>query len=383
MLNTLQQDDMYRVLQYVWAGVLLPTSPSTFQARLDISQDTMQELSAVLENLIGQYRVTQGHCQPFKDDVYPSIVKIADAIYSYAQDAGGTVQTSYYANLFAAVRSLGTTTDPDQVKKIKGNITSLINSQVGSIKQIQEEAASVLAAIKAFSEFTVTDSTNLQSCHTAVYTTLQSKVGDLATLKSDLQTNRTLLATEQSEYLHDKIVACTTLTYAWIPLVGIIAASIVAGIFGSAAAKMAKAIDSTESDITTEEGKITDETRLIADMTSIDHMPDGHAGDLGRHRRGPITSLQNMVDQDIRTAVGFMATLEDAKLVEKWNDLATAVDKYRNAAFISPIEQQSLDELSAQLHKQATESGPNKCIVLPHSRYVLSRLRPDLSPATV
>ena len=37
-----------------------------------------------------------------------------------------------------------------------------------------------------------------------------------------------------------------------------------------------------------------------------------------------LTSLQNMVDQDIRTAVGFMATLEDAKLVEKWNDLATA-----------------------------------------------------------
>ncbi|KAL1734890.1 hypothetical protein EV714DRAFT_268608 [Schizophyllum commune] len=339
---TLQQDDMYRVLQYVWAGVLLPTSPSTFQARLDISQDTMQELNAVLESLIGQYKVTQGHCQPFKDVTYPSIVKIADAIYAYAQNAGGTVQTSYYANLFALVRSLG------------------------------QHNFAVLADIKAFSDITMTDSTNLQSCHTAVYTTLQSKVGDLATLKSDLQTSRTLLATEQSEYLHDKIVACTTLTYAWIPFVGIIAASIVAGIFGSAAAKMAKAIDSTESDITTEEGKITDETRLIADMTSID-------SDLSNFLKAltaastclmgmqgtwdaiaaDLTSLQNMVDQDIRTAVGFMATLEDAKLVEKWNDLATAVDKYRNAAFISPIEQQSLDELSAQLHKQATESGPN------------------------
>ena len=37
-----------------------------------------------------------------------------------------------------------------------------------------------------------------------------------------------------------------------------------------------------------------------------------------------LTNLQKMVDQDIRTAVGAVATIEDNKLIEKWNDLATA-----------------------------------------------------------
>ena len=37
-----------------------------------------------------------------------------------------------------------------------------------------------------------------------------------------------------------------------------------------------------------------------------------------------LTNLQTMVDQDIRTAVGAVATIEDNKLIEKWNDLAAA-----------------------------------------------------------
>lgn len=39
---------------------------------------------------------TKSHCDPFKDTTYPSIVALADDVYNYAQNAGGTVDDSYY-----------------------------------------------------------------------------------------------------------------------------------------------------------------------------------------------------------------------------------------------------------------------------------------------
>ncbi|KAI5889069.1 uncharacterized protein SCHCODRAFT_02633454 [Schizophyllum commune H4-8] len=362
----LQQDNMYAVLQYVWAGVLLPTSPSAFQARLGISSTTMQKLNAVLESLISQYKTTQQHCQPFKDTTYPSIVSIADDVYNYAQNAGGTSTSSYYANIFAAVRALGKTTDPDQIASLKQTITELVNIQVKNIGDITTKAQAVVDDLTDFQNLAMQDSTNLQARHTAVTDALNTEIGNLAQLKQNLSDDRTLLKADQAAYLKDKIIACTTLTYAWIPFVGIIAASVVAGIYGAAAAKLASDIDKTKTDITDDEGKITDETKLIADINSIDADLRSFIAALGAATAavqgmigswgaisGDLTNLQKMVDQDIRTAVGAVANIEDNKLIEKWNDLATAVDKYRQAAYISPIQQQSLDDLSKQVHAQA------------------------------
>ena len=38
----------------------------------------------------------QKNCQKFKDQTYPSIVDLSSDVYNYAQDAGGTVDDSYY-----------------------------------------------------------------------------------------------------------------------------------------------------------------------------------------------------------------------------------------------------------------------------------------------
>ncbi|KAL1733729.1 hypothetical protein EV714DRAFT_281494 [Schizophyllum commune] len=368
----LQQDDMYAVLQYVWAGVLLPTDPTAFQARLGISAETMQKMSAVLERLVSQYKTTQGHCQPFKDSTYPSIVNIASDVYSYAQNAGGTVEDSYYANIFQSVQTLATTTDPTKQASLKQTITELINVQVQSIEGIQEKAQTVLDDVKAFQNLSMQDAKDLQSCHTAVNTALSTEIGNLADLKKNLADDRKVLKAEQATYLRDEIIACTSLAYAWIPGLGTIAASVVATVYGLAAQKMAKTIAKTKTDITGDEGKITDETRMISDMQSIDaDLGDfltaldsaitalqGMMGTWGAIA-DDLTTLQKMVDQDIRTAVGAIANIEDEKLVQKWNDLAGAVEKYRQAAYISPIQQQSLDDLSAQLNKQASMSAPS------------------------
>ena len=51
----LQHESIYALLQYIWAGVLLPADTSAFQKRLDISSSTMKKLKDDLKGLLPRY----------------------------------------------------------------------------------------------------------------------------------------------------------------------------------------------------------------------------------------------------------------------------------------------------------------------------------------
>lgn len=71
----------------------------------------------------------------------------------------------------------------------------------------------------------------------------------------------------------DKIVACTTPTYAWIGLLGFIPAVVVAGVYGDRAAKMAARIDEVRNLIDRYEHKIKSETQVVGDLRAIEVRP--------------------------------------------------------------------------------------------------------------
>lgn len=64
-----------------------------------------------------------------------------------------------------------------------------------------------------------------------------------------------------------------------------------------------------------------------------------------------------MVNTDVRKAKASIASVVDEKLVAKWNDLADATNEYRNAAYIAPIEQLSLDDLAKQIQVQVNKEA--------------------------
>ncbi|KAL1729957.1 hypothetical protein EV714DRAFT_273107 [Schizophyllum commune] len=366
----LQQEDVYNLLKYVWAGVLLPVTPEDYQKRLQISTDIATKLANVISPLVAAYKTCSANCTAFKSTTYPSIVAIASDIYNYAQNAGGTAQDSYYAGIWQAIRTLANTTSPTQAQQLIATINGLIDTQVNDIANIKTKAEQVVTDLTTFKLQTAGDQTTLKTNIDAVAAALKTEDGDLATLEKMLADNKAELASDEAEYEHDVIVACTTLTYFWVPIVGIIAATIVAGVFGKKAADMADKIDEIKSLIADEEGKVSDEKRLLADLNAVDTdltnfyasidpaisaMQDMIA--VWENIETQLTNLKSLVASDVKKANAATAAHTDAILVAKWNALKEAVDKYRQAAYITPVQQTSLEAISAQLRQQASRAA--------------------------
>ena len=85
-----------------------------------------------------------------------------------------------------------------------------------------------------------------------------------------------------------------------------------------------------------------------------------------------LKNIKEAVQKDFKIANEIVAHMEATKLVNKWNDLKdsgglfvfrtlaladawTTVDKYRQAAYVTDVTTATLDDLSAQLHQQATK----------------------------
>ncbi|KAL1714238.1 hypothetical protein EV715DRAFT_209983 [Schizophyllum commune] len=366
----LQQEDVYNLLKYVWAGVLLPVTPEDYQKRLQLSTDIVTKLSNVITPLVAAYKTCSANCTTFKSTTYPSIVAIANDVYSYAQNAGGTAQDSYYANIWQAIRSLANATSPTQAQQLIATINGLIDTQVTDIANIKAKAEQVVNDLITFQDQTAGDQTTLKTNLDAVAAALKTEDGDLATLEKMLADNKAQLTSDEADYEHDKIVACTTLTYFWAGPIGLIAAAVVAGIYGKKAADLADKIDEMRSLITDEEGKVSDEKSLLADLNAVDADLTSFYASLDPaitalkdmitvwdNISTQLTNLKSIVANDVQKATAATAALNDAILVAKWNALKEAVDKYRQAANVMPIHKTSLEAISEKLRQQASRAA--------------------------
>ncbi|KAI5895162.1 uncharacterized protein SCHCODRAFT_02618742 [Schizophyllum commune H4-8] len=365
----LQHGDVYKLLKYVWAGVLLPVDAQSYQERLDISTDTMVKLEGVLKDLVAAYATTKSHCVPFKDTTYPSIVSLADDVYSYAQNAGGTVDDSYYAQIFKLIRQLPSAQEADQAQ-IRQSINGLIDVQLANVDAIVTKVAATVKALTDFENECMSDQSTLTTRNKAVKDRLDTEVGQLAQLETSLDSNRRIIRADEAAYEKDVIIASTTVTYAWLFPIGTAIAIGIAVTYGKAAAKLESAIGELKKDITDEVTKIQDEKRLIADLNCIGANLTGFLASLSAAIQvvqellgiwqgigADLSNLRGMVNKNVRTANAAIAGFVDEKLVGRWNDLAASVDKYRQAAYVTPIQQSSLDEFAAQIQAQANKGA--------------------------
>nr|VEU13568.1 pesticidal crystal protein cry6Aa [Schizophyllum commune] len=383
----LQHDDVVKLLKYVWAGVLLPVTEDAYRSRLQVSDDVFNKLSSVIKPLVQSYATVD--CHHFPDTcLLISIRTDASALSgvqgydvpwhhqhrerrvqlcaSYAQNAGGSSDDSFYAAIFQYIRQLANDLPQDEETKLRETIKELVDMEVKSIDKIYTKSQSAIEELRAFEDDTKKDKSALTERSTAVNDKLQDEVGSLDELERKLQQYRDELEADLAEYEHDKIVACTTPAYYWIGLIGLISAAAVAGIYGDKAAKMAARIDEVRKLISDYEQKIKDETRVVGDLRAINNdvgnilsliepsiaVIETMMG-IWQAISDDLKNLQEMVDTNVRDAAAVVADRVEAKVVQKWNDLKEAVDKYRKAAYVSDVDSVSLDDLSKQLHEQA------------------------------
>ncbi|KAI5834035.1 hypothetical protein K523DRAFT_341145 [Schizophyllum commune Tattone D] len=371
----LQQEGIYDLLKYSWTGVLLPITEEQYQTRVQISGDVADKYADQTKRLLKAYATAQKHCAEFKQITYPSIVALASAVYDYAQNAGGDVQDSYYANIVQSVDALSSTeTSSGAMEAING----LVDTQVQAINAIVRQAQSAINALVTFGVQMKNDHTDMKGPQDALTGELSDTIEHFDGLQAQLEKYRAGIKADQQAYEHDKIVACTTLTYAWVPFFGMIASSVVAGIYGKKAAEMADRIDAVNKLISSDESEINagnplrvGATRIAAELMAVDTaINDLHSACLPaidainamvktlQSVAGALTTLKELAASNPRQANRAIAGIDVTKLVAQWNALAAAADKYRQAANIveAPAaggEPVTLESLSKQLHEQA------------------------------
>ena len=164
----------------------------------------------------------KSHCTIFKDHTYKDIVELSSAVYSYAQDAGGTIQDSYYANILKAGKDLYTETakpiasqNQATIDQSKALVAEIIAVQLEGINAIREKAQAIKAKLQEFETQCKADQIDLQSSKRALTTKLEGaegKGGTIATLEAKLTAKRKELKDSEYEYEQGVLIYdCPTL----------------------------------------------------------------------------------------------------------------------------------------------------------------------------
>ncbi|KAL1733773.1 hypothetical protein EV714DRAFT_203972 [Schizophyllum commune] len=334
----LQHEDIANLLKYVWSGVLLPVTVPDYQDRLQLSTDTVDKLSDVIEPLLDAYGTAQKNCLKFKDETYPGIVDLSNDVFAYAQTAGGTIDDSYY--------------------------DALIDQQAGEIERLQARATGAVADLKTFESLTQKDQSTLSTRSSAVHDKLVAELGSLKDLDAEMEKYHKEMSADMDECEHDRVIAQTSAAYVWVFPIGTIAAATVAAIYMGKVDALERRIKEVKDLIAKDEQKKRDETRLSLDLKAIGNDLQSVQEKIQPCIKvletmqgvwsaiaGDLNTIKELLEKDFKLANEAVAKLQATKLVNDWNELKVSVDKYRQVAYVSDVSTVTMDEYVTQLHE--------------------------------
>ncbi|KAG5219828.1 hemeolysin protein [Salix suchowensis] len=203
-------------MAYVWTGVLLATDKGKYLLRVGITSAQFDKHKDLINPVIGTYTKIQASTTTFKVRVpatrcslsqslantsqnvtYPGIVALADRVYEFASNSGGTVETSYYAFVFDQIRLLASEVakpvnqqDPKLIAEYRETIKAIIDSQVKAIEALAIDARTATDDLRKFEEVSTLQETELNGNARTLKTTLENADGEIATLNNRIEENR-------------------------------------------------------------------------------------------------------------------------------------------------------------------------------------------------
>lgn len=318
--------------------------PSTTEALATMMGSGAPNPMSDFDKLIKLYVDMQTQGTNFTTSLYPSIVRLADDIYNYAIGIN-----NYYLGLLEEITALGAPgITPEQKATCQENIIAIVDQLAANISPFIANAKSVVFNLNSFVSSLVNDSNTL-STYYAYYngeygTNSQAKQNVI----SEIKVQNAALQAARSEYNHDVIVAATTPTYAWIPFYGMIAAVVVAGVFGARATAALNEIHSIESTINTLEAEeqadinlmaclnytTTGITNLGTDLNTATGIMEGIEGNWSAIA-SDLTNISTLLTTDFTSNLPFLLKIDFKTVISEWNTLADLANSFRTNAFIT------------------------------------------------
>lgn len=347
----LSNPDFVAVQTYVDSALSLPKTEAEFKTFLGTGAPS--DMSDFVP-LIDVYRSMFNASTKWRDETFPDTVKLASEVYDY----GANKAPVFYKPILPLADIL--TANPDDASA-KAKLKAILDSLQGTAKGMADRAQLSADKVKVYADVTQADYNRLNVDNQGgLFARYEKKYGetsaDVKKLTQDIAAERLVLQAANDEYNHDVIVASTTPTYAWVFPAGLIAAAVVAGVYGKRATDALARSRAAEDKIRT----LTD--KLIADANVMNalHLSNfsisnisirlakalpviqkiqgvwgGIANDLG--------AIVKLIDADIRNALPIIMDLGVEQAIKSWANVAAAADAYRVHAFVKVGPTESME----------------------------------------
>jgi hypothetical protein len=281
----------------------------------------------------------------WRDTTFPATVKLASSIYDY----GNNKAPVYYRPILPLAERLDANPDDAVAKsKLKG-ILDVLEKQA---RDLSKEAEETRKQVAAFADASQADyNTLVVNNEGGLYTRYEKKYGsqsdEVVRLTKEIADQRVILQQANAEYDHNVVVASTTPTYAWIIPQGLIAAVIVAGVFGDRATKALQRSRAAQAKI----DSLTDTRQASANLMTSLQLANASILNISSNLKVALPIIQRiqgvwgamaddlgsiikLIDINIRKALPVVMDLGVESAIKSWGAVAQAADTYRKNAFV-------------------------------------------------
>lgn len=338
----LRSADRLNLQKYLIDGQLLPITEASLRINFLIpdSEDIKD-----FQDIINAFKDIQSHCDYFFNNGYTNSVNLSNDIMEF------NFAAKHYLKKIVEVSSLFASGGISE-EAANTTINVLIDILMKNISKYIVNCQNVVDGINKFYRETLKDDKILNDKTTGLNKVYRDKFNlneaSLKELHDKIDKAMEDLSAETKKYNHYVIVAATTPTYVWVPIIGTIPAIVVAGVYGKRATdalKNMKVYEEELKNLQEDEKKksamiscLTQSTNQISEISSLIQAaikPIEQMKGSWNAIFGDLKIVSNTIKEDIRQLPLLLKDIGAEKAIEEWGALALDVDAYRKVAFIS------------------------------------------------
>ena len=230
---------------YSYYALGLPTTENDLKVKLNV-QDFSLLTAPIAKAMTDNYGVLASASKDFLDKVYNPIVDLGNNLLNFATDATATDGTSIFQTIVDLLYPPNSKDGSKPEPADPASALELIQDRLDTATTNATKAEKVKQSLTDYKTKLATGQMKLTTLKTTLDNNESTSAATINKLSGgkdvagSLKSITSLLTSAQDRYSHDVIVAATTPTYAWVLIppgipAGLIAASVVAGVYGKRA----------------------------------------------------------------------------------------------------------------------------------------------------
>ncbi|HLO03248.1 MAG TPA: alpha-xenorhabdolysin family binary toxin subunit A [Symbiobacteriaceae bacterium] len=328
----LSSADWNKVHAFAQGGLRLPTDEGPLRQYIGYGGPDFGPFNPLLDT----YRSIKNRAAQWRDGLFGQVIGMADGIVQYA---GTTTQS--YNGLRPVILQLLNAPTPELQAEFERQIAPL----AATAQRMADQAGATAQAVVDYSKGASADHDRLIQIinhYNWQFGQTQDQMNDRY---RQLEAERHRLEGKIEEYKQAVIVAATTPTYAWIPIIGWIAGGVVAGVYGDKAVKAKAEAEAARDQIVRLQEQVardralldaiqrgqqitgTVDASLAAALPVIQRMEG-----VWRAFAADLTNVTRLVKEDLAQADPILRDFVTDEALLGWQKLGQAAAEYRQNA---------------------------------------------------